>query len=561
MLEELRVSGLGAIDQAEFSLSPGCSALTGETGAGKTLLVAALGLLAGARADRSMVREGATAARVEGRFVVAADDPALEYLTEQDLLDEEAEPGEILVSRIVPAAGTGAKARVNGHMTTTAVLSELGEMLVEITGQHDQQRLSSGRVQRGLLDAAGGPETVAAAHEVASAVRASGRATAELRALMDSQRERERELDVLRHEIAEIESGPPEPGEIDRLKVDASRLEHAEAITGSLGDIRSHLRGDGGVGELLSSALHAAREAAELDPGLRPLIERLTTLAVEAEDIAQEAAVRDLAPDPAGLARVRDRLAFIGSLRRKYGDTEEAIAGYLEGARERAAELEASDTRIEELQLESDRKRRHAEELARDLSARRRAAATRLSSAAEDLLHDLALPQARFEIAMEPVELHEGGYERVEFRLAANPGESPRPLAKVASGGELSRVALALHVLTGAAGAESLVFDEIDAGVGGEAAQAVGRALARLADDRGAQVLVVTHLPQVAAFADHQYRVVKEPAKNRASVKVERVEGAERVEELSRMLAGLPESERARSHAEELLEIAGRARS
>jgi DNA repair protein RecN (Recombination protein N) len=199
--------------------------------------------------------------------------------------------------------------------------------------------------------------------------------------------------------------------------------------------------------------------------------------------------------------------------------------------------------------------------LAQRLTRARRAAADELKGRTEELLHELALPQARFDIALEPVDLYEGGNERVEFRLAANPGETPRPVSKVASGGELSRVALALHVLTGAEGADSLVYDEVDAGVGGEAAQAVGRSLARLADTRGAQVLVVTHLPQVAAYADHQYRVVKQPSGGRSSVTVEHVEGAERVEELSRMLAGLPESERARRHAEELLEIAGRSRS
>ncbi|HYI45207.1 MAG TPA: DNA repair protein RecN [Actinomycetota bacterium] len=560
MLEELRVEGLGAIDKAEFSLGAGCAALTGETGAGKTLLVVALGLLTGARADRSLVREGAKAARVEGRFSVAAGDPVLEWLAEQDLIDETGEIGEVVITRTVPADGASAKARVNGRLTTSSVLSKVGAMLVEIAGQHDQQRLGSPNVQRGLLDASAGRETVALAAEVAAVVRTGARLQQELEALTTSRRERERELDVLRYEVTEISAAPPEAGETDRLKRDASRLEHAEAITKSLGTVRSLLRGERGVGELLHDARRGAEEAAELDASLRPVVDRLETLAIEVEDIAQEASARDLAPDPQALAVIRDRLGLLASLKRKYGADEAAILAYLDEARARLGRLEDTDTRIEDLEREVAEQNAHATELAGSLTESRRGAAAKLKTEIESLLHELALPQARFEIALEHVDIYEGGNERVEFRLAANPGETPRPLSKVASGGELSRVALALHVVTGASMAETCVFDEVDAGVGGEAAQAVGRALARLASRSRSQVLVVTHLPQVAAYASHQYRVVKQPSGGRASVKVEQVAGPERVEELSRMLAGLPESERARRHAEELLEIAGRAR-
>jgi DNA repair protein RecN (Recombination protein N) len=254
-------------------------------------------------------------------------------------------------------------------------------------------------------------------------------------------------------------------------------------------------------------------------------------------------------------------LGVLASLKRKYGADEAAILAYLDEARARLGRLEERDSRIEDLERELEEQRAHAAELAGRLTQSRRGAAAKLKKQIESLLHELALPQARFEIALEQVDIYEGGNERVEFRLAANPGETPRPVSKVASGGELSRVALALHVITGASTAETMVFDEVDAGVGGEAAQAVGRALARLASRPRSQVLVVTHLPQVAAYASRQYRVVKQPSGGRASVKVERVDGPERIEELSRMLAGLPESERARRHAEELLEIAGRART
>lgn len=560
MLEELAVDGLGAIDHAEVAVGSGLSALTGETGAGKTLLVAALGLLTGERADRTRVREGAAQAVVEGRFTIPAEHPAAALLIEHELIDPASDPIEVVLTRTVSGDAKPARARINGRMVTAAVLGAVGELLVEIAGQHDQRLLTSGTAQRAMLDAFSGSDAWMLASEVRDAVREATRMERELKALESQDRERARELDILRFEVEEIENAAPEAGESERLKSQASRLEHAATIGSALAAARRALKGEGrGIDSIVEASAHLT-EAARLDPSLTELQKRAQDAIYELEDIAGIAGATELDSDPAALERMRDRIAQLERLRRKYGVDEDDVLGYLEKARRRLTELETVTDSLEGLRTEAMRARERATALARTLTGLRTKAAAELKEAIEPLLAELALPGARFEVALEPIDVTEGGAERIEFRVAANPGETPRPIGKVASGGELSRVALALHVLTGTGQVPTLVFDEVDAGVGGEAAQSVGRLLGRLASERSIQVLVVTHLPQVASWADAQYRVAKETSHGRAAVRIERVEGPERVEELSRMLAGMPESDKARLHAEELLEISGRAR-
>lgn len=555
MLNELVVEDLGPLERAEITLDPGSSALTGETGAGKTLLVAALGLLLGDRADKQMIREGASEARVEGRFVVRAAEPAIALLQQAGFLDEVPESGdiEVVVSRTVSSSGS--RARINGRLAPVSVLSELGPTLVEIAGQHAHQRLASRAEQRRMLDAFAGEETVALALEVSESVRAATRARRRLDELVSGERERARELDVLRFEIAEIEAAGIEPGELDRLLVDANRLEHAEALAAGMNDAASVLQGEGGVAESLSAAAAGLVRLADKDPGLGPLAQRLDSAAHEVTDISQELRGRLPDPDPQTLEAIRDRLGSLGKLRRKYGDTDADILDHLERSRTRAAELDAADEGIDATRSEVESAEAAARAAAERLSELRRKAAPALGAAVQRIAAELALAGATFEVSLQLQDLTEAGFETVEFMLATGAGETPRPLTKIASGGELSRIALALHLLVSGSEAATLVFDEVDAGVGGEAAQAVGRALGNLARESGSQVLVVTHLPQVAAFADAQYRVSRTEGARRG-VEVERVDGDERVAELSRMLAGLPKSERAREHAQELLELA-----
>ncbi|MQA98969.1 MAG: DNA repair protein RecN [Actinobacteria bacterium] len=558
MLRDLLVENLGVIQRAEVAFDPGCSALTGETGAGKTLLVAALGLLRGGRADRTLVRRGATEARVEGRFELAAGHAAGPLLVESGALDRlERDVMEVVVSRTI-GDGRGGKVRINGRITALSTLEQIGSSLVEIAGQHEHQRLSSASYQRGSLDDFAGEEAVALAGDVRDAVRASihaGRIVDELRA---EERERARELDVLRYEIQEIEGAGLVPGELERLRRDASRLEHAETIGTGVASALELLRAEGGVEESLAQAARLIGELGPLDDRFEPVARRLDSLSLEVADVASELRAADVTPDPDALADTRGRLDALAKLRRKYGDDEEEISAYLERSRTRAAELDATGSEMARWEGERQSARERAVAAAERLSSIRRDAARRLEKALTESLGELALPGARVEVALTPRDLYEGGAESVAFNVAMNGGEELRPLAKVASGGELSRTALALHLLTSSREVPTLVFDEVDAGVGGRAARSVGEKLSRLAETTGAQVLVVTHLPQVAAFAHQHLSVEKLEAAGRTSAVVRPVTGTERVEELSRMLAGMPESGRAREHALELLELAGR---
>ena len=552
MLSELVVEELGPIARAEIVLRAGSSALTGETGAGKTLLVTAVTLLTGGRAERGIVRDGASEARIEGRFVVPADDPVVAMLEARDLLVEASDPVEIVITRTV--SGGGSRGRVNGRLVPAAVLSELGGALVEIAGQHEHHRLSSPRAQRGVLDRYAGAVAVGLAGEVAEMVRDLTRAVRELDDLRASERERARELAVLRFEIDELEAASIEPGEIASLQSDAERLENAESLGGASLAAIDELVGEGGVDEALARAAASLDRARGHDPALGALADRVATVAGEVRDIGADLAARVQEPDPAALERVRDWLGELARLRRKYGDDEGELLSYLERARARAEELAHQNESVGELELKVERLRDRARDKATELSSLRADAAPRLAAATEALLHDLAMPGASFTIDVAPVDLHEGGVDSVTFLVATGPGEKPRPMTKIASGGELSRIALALHLLAREAASVTTIFDEVDAGVGGAAARAVGEALASLGRD-GSQVLVVTHLPQVAAFADSHFRVVRRDGRRREVV-VEPVEGTERVEELSRMLAGLPESDTAREHAQELLDLA-----
>jgi DNA repair protein RecN (Recombination protein N) len=570
MLRELVVEGLGVIERAELELQGGCSTLTGETGAGKTLVVAALGLLIGGRSDRALVREGAPEALVEGRFVVPADQGAVGVLEDNGIIEGGASGPdvEIVLSRTVAVDGKGGRARINGRLVTVAVLAAVGAQLVEIAGQQEAQGIGGPARQRALLDAFSGSTALAA--ELADTVRAASRIQSELDALVAGERERERELDLLRYEISEIEKAELTEGELDRLTADADRLEHAESIALALGRAIDALNGERGAGETVDSALRDVSSAAQKDPALNEVAGRLEAASLDISDITGDLTRSIAAPDPRALEETRARLDVIGRMVRKYGDgpsiedkaagPEARVLGYAARARARAEELMNAESSLGSLRGEYEDLVARADRLARDLGARRREASPRLERAMEETLGDLALEGARFEVALTKRELFEGGAESVELRVAANPGENARPIAKVASGGELSRIALALHLLTSKdrateGSARTMVFDEVDSGVGGRAAQSVGRALADLARVSGAQVLVVTHLPQVAAFAGSHYRVQKS-ADERASALVARVEGAQRLDELSRMLAGMPESRRAREHAKELLETA-----
>jgi DNA repair protein RecN (Recombination protein N) len=550
MLTELMVEGVGVIERAELSFDEGSCALTGETGAGKTLVVAAVALLLGERADRTLVRTGAPRALVEGRFSLARDHPAVERLVAEELLDDGPQTeADIVLSRVISPEGRG-RARVNGRLVPLTTLAQIGSELVEIAGQSEHGRINSAREQRRLLDSFAG--TTSVADEVAEAVRRSAELKGRLEEAHAGARARARELDVLEFEVSEIDAAGIEEGELEGLNAQTVRLELAEKVSSSLQSAVENLRGEGGAVEKTSAAQNAVAGAGDRDQVFAAVAERLGSCALELEDIAQELRALTLEPDPEALEQAHLRKATIARLLRKYGKDESEVLAYLERARARAEQLRATDASLTQLEEEHRAALEEAQRRSSVLAAARREAAPELAAAVERELDALALEGAHFSVVIEPSELGEGGTERVSFELAANPSEALKPISKVASGGELARIALALHLVVRRSEAQTLIFDEVDAGVGGKAALAVGRALAELGRSGGAQVLLVTHLPQVAAFADTHYRVVPSPE----GAKVARVEADERVAELSRMLAGLPQSERAQEHAQELLALA-----
>ena len=546
MLRELHISGLGVIDDLDLEVHPGLTVLTGETGAGKTMVTVGLSLALGARASASLVRSGAKAARVQARFDAPAD------------AGEWAEDGEVVLARAVAADGKSS-ARVGGQIATASALADLGASLVEVHGQHQAQRLLAAATQTAFLDRfAGDAHLVAIAgyREVHERLRDARIAAERLR---EAARDRERELDLLAYQVREIEAIAPRPGETDALEAEEARLSHVERLIDEAGSAETVLAGDEGAADALGAAAHAVEAAASMDPAAAGLAERARSLAAEAAELARD--LRDyreaLAADPARLQEVRERVQALKALRRKYGETDADVLGFLAGASERLTTLTTADDRLAELAAEVDALEGEAGERAATVSRARREAAPDLAAALAGELEELGMPGAVVEVALAALpEPGPSGAERVELRLSAGPGQSAMPLAKAASGGELSRTMLACRsVLADLDEVPTLVFDEVDAGIGGRAGLAVGRRLARLARDR--QVLVVSHLPQIACFADRHVRV----SKDAGTATLETLDAHERVVELSRMLAGLDGSESAEGHAEELLSEAERVRA
>jgi DNA repair protein RecN (Recombination protein N) len=561
MLTDLVVENLGVIEAASLTLEPGCSALTGETGAGKTLVVTALSLLAGSRAEPAWVRPPANQARVEGRFLLSPRDPALEVLDRNGILEgasasgvRDTDPIEIVVSRTISASGS--KARINGRLVTAALLAEFGRTLLDVVGQHDHQRLFAPSFARTCLDSFSGDPAVALATDVAEAVRTAARHKRALAELEVGEQERARALDVLHYEISEIQAAQIQVGERERLLGEAAMLESSEAVAAAVSEAIEALSSEGGAEERLVLAQSALRGIAGLDPAVGSLYERASSALHEVADIALELRARSTDPDPDTLERIHDRLAVINQLIRKYGRNEIEVLRYLDTSQDRAAELAGMPELQSALQEQLNAARRQAEATAARLSKLRRRTVPILQQAVQAVLAELALPTAKIEFRLEGCGLYEGGAETVELFIDLNGRDDLRPLKQVASGGELSRIALALHLVATSSSAATMVFDEVDAGVGGEAARALGRCLARLARSSGGQVFVITHLPQVAAYADNHYSVSKGPQAGHLAAQVVRIDGDVRVSELSRMLAGLPQSDRAHEHARELLELA-----
>ena len=558
MIEQILIRDLGVISEATLDLGPGLTVLTGETGAGKTMVLNALGLLLGARSDASAIRKGQEQAFVEGRWLLPKD--ALKRITESGI---EIEDGELLVSRSISSEGRS-KATVSGRSTPVGVLTEIGEHLVVVHGQSDQIRLKSASAQREALDQFAGTSLAKLLSEYEEIYSAWKLAANRLTVLSTESSTRAREADEIRAAVEELTKLDPKPGEDQELAELAEKLTHLEELRIAAANAHEELSSesfDDGRDAITSigKARRALEQVSNHDPELEKLAEQLKEIGFSLNETAASISsyIAGLDSDGASqLETVQSRRAELSSAMRKYGPSLDEVIAYLETAGSRLLDLDSSDEAIAKLTLEEQQLSQQALSLAEQISAIRTKAAAELSAAVTAELAALAMNGASLDVQVSRLsELSSHGFDQVALLLSAYPGAEPRPIGKGASGGELSRIMLAIEVVLAKSElAPTFIFDEVDAGVGGAAATEVGKRLAMLA--RNAQVIVVTHLPQVAAFANRHLRVLKSSTAEFTATDVVRLEGEQVVEELARMLSGLSESETGRSHAKELLDLA-----
>jgi DNA repair protein RecN (Recombination protein N) len=560
VLRELRIENLLLIERAELRLGEGLNAITGETGAGKTVLAHSLDLLMGGKARSGIVRPGAEEAWVEGVFDLPAGllaEPEMAELAER--LPREA--GEVVLGRRVSASGRTA-AFLAGRSASAADLRLLGARLLAFYGQHEHRRLTISSAQLDVLDGFVGVDHLALRERYRDAHRACGRLAAELAELRERDGSRERDLDLYRYELSEIEGAGLDPAEEAELGVERERLRHAEglreAALGALAAAAGVDEDGGGAAGALATGESLLTGAGGVDAELDALSERLGALVLELGDVAHglRAYLDRVEADPERLAAVEERFETIDRLQRKHGGSIESVLSHAERCRGEIERLEGAETRSAEIEAALAEAEEEREALGRTLSAGREKAVEPLQGRVAAELEGLAMQGARLEVDLvpHPDGLGPNGRESVELRLAPSPGMAPAPLRDAASGGELSRVMLALSGLGEAAGAGTLVFDEIDAGVGGKTARAVGERLRALGEGR--QVLCITHLPQVASLAPTHFRIEKDVDGGHAAARVERLDGEGVVAEISRMLGGGGGDEAATRHAEELLAAA-----
>jgi DNA repair protein RecN (Recombination protein N) len=579
MLEEIRIASLGVIEESVLELGPGFTAITGETGAGKTMVVTALGLLLGGRADSGAVRTGAKAARVEGLVRLADGTQAWSepLAARVDDLGGEIDDEVLVVARQISAEGRS-RAFAGGASVPVNALSGLIDPLVAVHGQSDQHRLLQPAAQREALDRFAGARAVKAGTLYARTYRELRATEAELAEVVESARARAQEADLLRFGLGEVEQVAPQPGEDQALADEEARLGFADELRSAASQAREALSAE----ESGPDALGAVSAARKLLDGVRDhdreaaaLADRLAEVSYLLSDVAADVSsyVASLDTDPVRLAAVSERRAALTALTRKYGETIDEVLAWAEQGARRLLDLDGTDERIETLRARVADLRATLAVQGSTLTDLRTKAAAKLGKVVSEELTALAMPHAEVTVAVTQQDDPDGlvvgervlrygssGLDDVELLLAANRGADPRPLGKGASGGELSRVMLAVEVALAATNpVPTFVFDEVDAGVGGKAAVEVGRRLAQLA--RHAQVLVVTHLPQVAAFADQHVVVVKSNDGSVTTSGLTTLDDGGRVRELSRMLAGMEESDTAIAHAEELLATARESRA
>jgi DNA repair protein RecN (Recombination protein N) len=555
MIHHLYIRNYAVIDELDLDFGPGLNLLTGETGSGKSVIVDAIGIALGERTDSDAVRTGADKAVVEAVIGVEDSPEVLRILDDAGISPED---GRIMVSREVQATGKS-QCRINGRVSTVSLLKEITDHLVDTHGQHEHQFLLHSERHIDVLDAWCGPEADTRREQVAAGYSELRRLQAELKQLKDDERDRARMLDLYQFQADEIAAAKLTPGEEDELLADRTRLAGAEKLSAGASaafELLGERSGEGCALDGLREAVGTLQSIGDLDDRLGPMVESLQSALYNIEDAVRELrSYRDgIEFNPERLSDVEERLDLIRNLKRKYGESIEEILKYGESLQSKLQTLTNSEDRALELESAIESASHEAISAAESLSELRRQGGQTFANAVVRELTGLNMPHAVFECRQERKDLDYSGIDRVEFLISANPGEPPRPLARIASGGEMSRIMLAIKSATAAvASIPTMVFDEIDVGVGGRTAEVIGERLANLA--KGSQVLCITHLPQIASLSGNHFCIEKRLLEDRTVVRVRQLSDEERVAELSRMLGGAKPSDTAVLHAREMLGI------
>ena len=559
MLVELHVTNFALIDRLDLTFGAGLNILTGETGAGKSIIIDALGLALGGRAGSDLIRTGAAKATVEAVFDLTHAPGEVRRRLAEAGLDGEEEEDTLLVTRELVRAGGKSQCRINGRLMPVAVLKEIAEGLVDVHGQHEHQSLLAADRHVDILDNWGGKDALALRQSVAALFGEANTLKRERERLRTDARERARMLDLYRFQQEELDGASLQPGEEEELAADRSRLANSEKLSAAASDAYATLSGaERGAGALdaLNAALAAVEHVAALDENLSPLAETLQSAVSYAEDAARELRVyqESVEFNPERLEEIEARLDLIRTLKRKYGDTLEEIIAYGAELAGKLDALENSEAREEGLTLAIAKVEDKLNAAAARLTKARRKASENFAAGIARELADLGMAATQFEVSIEAQAVTSKGADRVEFLLSPNPGEPLRPLAKIASGGEMSRIMLAMKSVLARTGAiPTMIFDEIDVGVGGRTAQTIGDKLVALA--QGAQIMCITHLPQIASRVGTHFFIEKQVHEGRTTVSVAPLDSEGRIEEIARMLGGSRRSEAVVQHAREMLSV------
>lgn len=566
MLSQLHIENVAIINTIDVEFEKGLNILTGETGAGKSIIIDSINMILGERTSRELIRSGAKKAIVEALFHVSSEDTV--NLLEQSGIELE-EDNTLLISREIIYSGKNA-CRINGRIVTSSMLKEIGRLLVNIHGQHDNQALLQWEKHIEFLDRYAGSKLIEIKSQYQKVYEQVNRIRAEIRRISGDERERERKLDLLKFQLEEIEKANLQKGEEEELTSKKLFLSNTEKLITAISNVYSILysgnRTSASVHDNIADALKNLGEVEQFDPQLKQYYKTLETITYELDELVHDIReYRDnLEYDPGLLETLEQRLDLIFKLKRKYGSSIEEILEYKNKIRKEFQDLLNSEEKLKALNLELDKNMRELEELADKLFQLRVEAAQMLEKAIVNELRDLDMNKVKFKVQVKKIynklgdyEFSMNGYDRVEFLISTNPGEPVKPLVKIASGGEMSRIMLAIKtILADIDNVNTLVFDEIDIGVSGRAAQKIAEKLSRIAQKK--QVLCITHLPQIASMADHHYLIEKNMANDQYSTTVQKLTSHNRKEELARIIGGAVITDLTLKHAEEMIDIANK---